>query len=306
MKREDALSLANEMDAAWHDQARSFEREAVTRFWGLLTLPARALDPALPRAQLRAATVLRNVWLTGAPVKEMFYGPQDTTEVDALFFRVGSALGHTKGDDAWVVEVERKKANQHSDYYKSAARARKVATFVSNRFRVPVRPVLIYDDEDGKFLYPQFEDDLLSLSMSLLRARTRGLSFPALDDLPGLSCDKSLMKLALMRQLVKVNPDELGWYRGPLSLAHDAASDERGLHLPVVGYQDAGMLPHTLETWLSKGRESDDHLETRIEKYLDELFENGMLDGRKPHPRLSVKGGQVVLRLLRSERENGP
>ena len=29
----DALALANELDERWHDQPRSFEREAVTGFW---------------------------------------------------------------------------------------------------------------------------------------------------------------------------------------------------------------------------------------------------------------------------------
>lgn len=53
---QDALALANKMDESWHDQSRSFEREAVTRFWRLLTLPARALDPERPRSMLRAAT----------------------------------------------------------------------------------------------------------------------------------------------------------------------------------------------------------------------------------------------------------
>lgn len=45
----DLLTLANHLDDTWHNQSRSFEREAITRFWGLLTMPARALDPELPR-----------------------------------------------------------------------------------------------------------------------------------------------------------------------------------------------------------------------------------------------------------------
>ena len=53
MARVDVLTLANELDTAWHKQPRGFEREAITRFWGLLTLPARALDPTLPRTLLR-------------------------------------------------------------------------------------------------------------------------------------------------------------------------------------------------------------------------------------------------------------
>ncbi len=31
MHRPDALTLANTLDEAWHDQPRSFEREALTR-----------------------------------------------------------------------------------------------------------------------------------------------------------------------------------------------------------------------------------------------------------------------------------
>ncbi len=67
MHRPDALTLANTLDEAWHDQPRSFEREALTRFWGLLTLPARILDPAAPSKMLRSAAVLRNARFTGAP-----------------------------------------------------------------------------------------------------------------------------------------------------------------------------------------------------------------------------------------------
>ena len=61
----DLLQLANTLDDAWHKQSRSFEREAITRFWGLLTLPARALDPKLPRQLLRSASVLRNACFGG-------------------------------------------------------------------------------------------------------------------------------------------------------------------------------------------------------------------------------------------------
>ena len=105
MTRQDALALTNELDDAWHDQTRSFEREAVTRFWGLLTLPARALDPGRPRELLQAATVLRNARFKGEWVKGMFFANKDFTEVDAIFLQVGSSLGHPRGDDAWVVEV---------------------------------------------------------------------------------------------------------------------------------------------------------------------------------------------------------
>ncbi len=86
-RRMDALALANELDAAWHDQPRLFEREAITRFWGLLTLPARVLDPLRPREMLRSTTVLRNARFKGDPVKGMFFANKDFTEVDGLFPR---------------------------------------------------------------------------------------------------------------------------------------------------------------------------------------------------------------------------
>jgi hypothetical protein len=99
---DDALALANRMDDLWHDQTRSFEREAVALFWGLLTLTARVLDPQRPREMLLAATVLRNARFKGDAVKGMFFANKDFTEVDALFFSVGSTLGHTGCVDAMV------------------------------------------------------------------------------------------------------------------------------------------------------------------------------------------------------------
>ena len=87
MTRQDALALANELDDAWHDQTRSFEREAVTRFWGLLTLPARALEARRPRELLKAATVLRNARFKGDQVKGMFFANKDFTEGFAAKFR---------------------------------------------------------------------------------------------------------------------------------------------------------------------------------------------------------------------------
>ncbi|MGM0578324.1 MAG: hypothetical protein ACQEXJ_21550 [Myxococcota bacterium] len=50
MKRMDLLAVAHELDEAWHGQPRSFEREPVPRFWGLVMLPAAAYYPvAAPR-----------------------------------------------------------------------------------------------------------------------------------------------------------------------------------------------------------------------------------------------------------------
>ncbi len=297
----DALGLANELDEAWHDQARSFEREAVTRFWGLLTLPARMLDSARPRELLRSATVLRNARFKGDSVKGMFFANKDFTEVDAVFFEVGSSLGHPRGKDAWVVEVERKSAHQQGDYYLAIQRARKFAELFSRQFTLNARPVVIYEDGGGKFSYQDFDGDVLLIPMGLLRERTRGLTFPSLSDLPGVAGDKTLVKLALLRQLVAVDPNHPGWYEGVLALARDVQSDGWPLHLPMVGHQDTGHMPKDLSRWLARERESDAHLSDRVARYLDELHEAGMLDKRQPSPRLSQAGGQVALRLLHAD-----
>jgi hypothetical protein len=299
----DALSLANAMDEAWHDQPRSFEREAVTRFWGLLTLPARVLNPSRPRELLRSATVLRNARFKGASVKGMFFADKDFTEVDALLLQVGSSLGHPRGQDAWVLEVERKSAHQQGDYYVAIQRARKFAEFLSRQFDVRARAVVIYEDDGGKYSYPDFDHDVLLIQMGMLRDRTRGLRFPSLSDLPGVGCDKTLVKLALLRQLVAADPNHPNWFAGPLALGRAVAADGWSLHLPVVGHQDTDHVPDTVSNWLAKERESDAHLSQRIDQYLDELHASGELEHRKPAPRLSVAGGQTVLKLLRAESE---
>jgi hypothetical protein len=69
-------------------------------------------------------------------------------------------------------------------------------------------------------------------------------------------------------------------------------------------YTRMNHLPTTLTTWLSRGRESDVHLTGRVERYLRELYDHGLLDRLSPAPRLSVDGGQVVLRLLGAESED--
>jgi hypothetical protein len=299
----DALTLANEMDEAWHDQARSFEREAVTRFWGLLTLPARVLDPERPRAMLRAATVLRNARFKGDAVKGMFFANKDYTEVDALFLSVGSSLGHQRGEDAWVVEVERKSAHQQGDYYIAIQRAKKFAELLSRRFQVRARAVVIYEDDGGKYTYAGFEGDVLLIQMAVLRDRTSGLRFPSLSDIPGVASDKSLVKLALLRQLVACDPNHPAWYSGPLALGRDVDAEGWPLHLPVVGHQDTDGFPDSLSKWLARERESDSHLAERIDGYLDELFAKGEIEAPQPAPRLSGKGGQTVLKLLSTEDE---
>lgn len=106
-----------------------------------------------------------------------------------------------------------------------------------------------------------------------------------------------------MRRLVATDPNHPGWYRGPLGMARDVDQDGLALHLPVVGHQDTGQLPDSLSKWLARERETDAHLADRVDRYPDELHAVGMLDRRHPAPRLSREGGHVVLRLMRSERE---
>lgn len=299
----DALALANELDESWHGQSYAFEREALTRFWGLLTLPARALNPSMPRDLLRAATVLRNARFKGDAVKGMFFGDKDYTEVDALFLSIGSSLGHPQGEDAWVVEVERKAAHQQGDYYIAIQRARKFAELVSRRFSVRARAVVVYEDDNGRYSYPDFDGEVLLIQMAVLREQTKGLRFSSLSDVPGAACDKTLVKLALLRQLVLGDPNHPDWYGGALGLGKDVEREGWPLHLPVVGHQDTDRLPGSLAGWLSKERETDAHLAERIDRYLDELHASGELDRRSPAPRLSVAGGQTVLKLLRAENE---
>ncbi len=45
MHRPDALTLANTLDEAWHDQPRSFEREALTQSSPLHSPAKRRADP---------------------------------------------------------------------------------------------------------------------------------------------------------------------------------------------------------------------------------------------------------------------
>ncbi len=299
---DDALSLANALDKAWHAQPRCFEREALTRFYGLLSLAAGVLSPGRPREMLREATVLRNTRFKGTQIKKMFFGEQEFTEVDGIFLKVGSTLGHLPGDDAWVVEVERKAAHGHGDYYKAIQRAKRFAGLLAQRFGQRVRPVVIYEDEAGRLNLNSFEDGVLLIPMGALRARTRGLSFPSLADMPGVACDKTLVKLALLRQLTAADPHHPGWYGGPLALARAAELDGIDLHLPVVGHQNTDTMPTSLANYLSRERETDAHLEVRIERRLNELVQAGVLATLHPAPRLSLAGGDAALRLLAAER----
>lgn len=299
---DDALTLANALDEAWHAQPRSFEREALSRFWGLLSLAAGVLSPGRPRALLRAATVLRNARFQGAEIREMFFDNQEYTEVDGIFFKVGSTLGHLQGDEAWVVEVERKAAHSQGDYYKAVQRAKKFAHLLGGRFGLQVRPVVIFEDEAGRFSAEPFDGEVLLIPMGTLRRRTQGLRFPGLADLPGVACDKTLVKLALLRQLTAADPHHPGGYRGPMGLARAVEAAGLDLHLPVVGHQRTDALPSSLRDYLLHAREDDAHLQARIERYLSELVQGGALQTLYPAPRLSIAGGDAVLRLLASER----
>jgi hypothetical protein len=234
----------------------------------------------------------------------MFFAEKDFTEVDALFLQVGSSLGHPKGEDAWVVEVERKSANQQGDYYVAIQRARKFAELLGQQFRIRARAAVIYEDDSGKYSYPDLDSDVLLIPVGLLRDRTRGLRFPSLADIPGVASDKTSVKLALLRQLAAGDPNHPDWYAGPLSLGRDIHAEGLPLHLPIVGHQDTDRLPDTIATWLTKERETDVHLAERIDRYLAELHAKGQLDHRLPAPRLSVAGGQTVMKLLRAERED--
>jgi hypothetical protein len=304
----DALQLANALDLAWHGAqgARDFEREAVTRFWGLLTLPARALDPARPRALLQAATVLRNARFQGEAVREMFFADKDFTEVDALFLSVGSPLGHPAGDEAWVVEVERKQGRHQADYYVAIQRARRFAALLQARLGQRARAVVIYEDEGGRLSQPGLDGDVLLVQMGALRASTAGLRFPALEDLPGLGCDRTLVKLALLRQLVKADPQLPDGYAGPLALARELEAEGAPLRRPVDGHQDTDRLPTSVTAWRALAQEPDAGLAARVDRCLDELHAAGALAHRRPAPRLSVEGGHTVLQLLRAAREERP
>jgi hypothetical protein len=297
----DALTLANELDDDWHNQSRSFEREAVTRFWGLLTLPARALDPALPRKLLKATTVLRNARFTGSAVSEMFFADQQFTEVDAIFFNVGSPLGHDRGDDAWVVEVERKSGHGHGDYFRAMHRARQFSDLIHQRFGVRARPVVIYEDEGGKLSYKTFDGDVLLITMSTLRERTRGLTFPSMLDIPGGASDRTLVKLAVLRQLVSRDPNVPGGLPSSAALARAIVADGWPLRHPVAGHQSVDALPDSVERWFKLEREDDNHIAARLDKYLAEMLERGLVDRLTPQPRLSYDGGTVALRAMRAE-----
>lgn len=296
----DLLTLANQLDDAWHRQSRSFEREAVTRFWGLLTMPARALDPELPRQLLRHATVLRNARFEGRLVEEMFFSNKRFTEIDAVFFDVGSPLGHLGGRDAWVVEVERKQAHGHGDYYLAIQRARRFCELLERRFGVRGRPVVVYEDNDGQLSARTFDEGVLLITMSELRDRTRGLRFETIADLPGAGSDRLLVKLGLLRQLIDHDPNIPGAFPSALALAETAERNGWPMRLPVYGHQNVDTLPTTLPDWFAVAAQPAAKFDERIRKYVDELVADGLLEAAPPHARLTYQGGDAVLRVLRA------
>lgn len=298
----DLLTLANRLDDAWHGQSRSFEREAVTRLWGLLTMPARALDPELPRALLRRATVLRNARFEGRGVQQMFFASKQFTEVDAIFFDVGSPMGHLEGDDAWVVEVERKQGNQQGDYYLAIQRADRFCELLRERFGIRARPVVVYEDDDGRLSNRTFDRGVLLVTMSDLRARTGGLRFDTIDDIPGAGSDRTLVKLGLLRQLVDVDPNVPNTFPDAATIARVAERGGWPMRLPVYGHQNVDNLPDATNAWFTRAAQPEDRFVARIEKYVGELVADGLLASPPPHPRLTLAGGDAVLELLRAAR----
>ena len=294
---QDLLGLVNEVDRLWHGQPRDFEREAVTRLFMWLTLPARLLDARRPAALARGSTLLRNVRFNGASVRDIFFRDQDFTEVDAIFLDVGSPVGHTGNGESYVVEVERKAQDRDGDYFRAMQRARKVSALFRRAFDVLLRPVVIYDDRDGQLGYPSFEDDLVVVPMSRLRALTEALPVSHPDEVPGRASDRTMVKLDLLCLLARANPDDPRASRvSPRGLVDAARRGGLDLHLPVMGHQNLDRAPPTLRRWFQASREDDKHLVSRrISRYLSELEEVGAVRGASSHPALTRSGGDVVL-----------
>jgi len=293
---DDFLAFANALDAGWHAQPRTYEREAVTRLLALLTLPARLLDADRPAALVEAATTLRNVRLSGPSARDLFFENQQYTEVDAVFFDLGSPLGHIRGKGAYVVEVERKSRAQQADYLRAMMRARKICGLLQRRFNIVVQPILVYDDHDGALSYARFEDHLVLLPMRDLRRATEGLHVDRPQEIPGRSGDKTLVKLDLLWLLARSNPDDpYSGVQGPDALARAAERADIDLFLPVVGHQDLDDAPRRLDSWLAKGREDEQHLRKRLDKYLNELVESGDVRRTGRGPVLTPSGGNIVM-----------
>ena len=305
----DLLGLVNEVDRNWHAQPRDFEREAITLLFLWMTLPARLMDGNRPAELANNATVLRNVRFTGASVRDIFFRNQQFTEVDAIFLGVGSPVGHLEGGESYVVEVERKIQEHDGDYYRAIQRAREISTLFMRTFDEPLRPVVVYDDRDGRLSMPSFKEDLVLIPMGRLRDLTSSFPVEHPDEIPGRASDRTLVKLDLLRLLARANPDDpRASCSSGMGIVQAARRAGLNLYLPVVGHQDLDRAPNSLRRWLDGSREDDVHLAAkRVDKYLGELEEAGAVRNAAHRPVLTSNGGNIVLaysRFLDSRRRN--
>lgn len=289
----DLLDLLNRLDRAWHGQPQTYEREALTRFLQLVTLPARLVHSG---HRVRETIVLRNTRFCGRSVHEFFFEDQSFTEVDGIFARCGSALGHARGGGSYVVEVERKPGGRNADYLRAIRRARKIAALLERRFADPVWPALIYDDRGGDLSYARHEDGLITISMTHLRTVTDGLRATHPDEIPGRAGDRTQVKLDLLWQLACCNPDD-PWTepRTAAGLVNAARRADLDLRKPVVGHQDLEQVPAAFDRWLETSREPWDKLIARVDGYLSELAGIGLIEPAQRGFVLTSDGADVVL-----------
>lgn len=294
---DDLLAFVNKVDREWHDMPRDFEREAMTRLWTLLALPARLLRPGRLPELGRQCISARNVRLTGDAIREIFFKDQQYTEVDGIFFRVGSVLGQLEGGPSYVIEVERKLSDQHGDYYRALLRVRKVSKILQKAFGGDFYPVLIYDDQDAKLSYPTHEDETAVISMGKLRALTEGILVLHPDEIPGRASDKALVKLDLLWLMAHQDPESPHHVPAtPKQLAVLAQQRRLSLRLPVSGHQTIDGMGSELQRWLNRVEEDDTHLlEKRLPLYLGELEVAGAIQREGNGYQLSRSGSDYVL-----------
>lgn len=293
----DLLDFVNRLDRLWHAQPRDYEREALTRFFTLVTLPARLISSDRPARLAQESTILRNVRFTGASVRDIFFRDQNFTEVDAIFFNVGSSAGHLGGGDSYVVEVERKALARNRDYYRAMQRSRKISLLFQRIFDAPLLPVVVFDDREGSLNYGPYDDDLVVLPMTRLQELTSGVPILLPDEIPGRSSDRTMVKLAILWLLARTNPDDPRMARTSARRLIELARREGvPLHLPALGHLDLDRFHGSLGRWLTDIREDDRHLERkRIGPYLTELCESGAAEIQAGSPILTRQGGEVVL-----------
>lgn len=294
---DDLLAFVNKVDREWHDMPRDFEREAMTRFWTLLTLPARLLRPERLLELGRQCVSSRNIRLTGDAIREIFFKDQQYTEVDGIFFHVGSVLGQLEGGASYVIEVERKLSDQHGDYYRALLRVRKVSKILQKAFGGDFYPVLIFDDQDEKLSYPTHEDETAVISMGRLRALTEGLPVLHPDEIPGRASDRVLVKLDLLWLMAQQDPESPHHVPAtPKQLAILAQQRRLTLRLPVSGHQNIDGMGADLRRWLNRVEEDDTHLlEKRLPLYLGELEVAGAIQREGNGYQLSRSGSDYVL-----------